>query len=71
MSRRLDEAIAGRGRADLVEAVRALAEELNEEERAELRRVLLRRAREQGGFDDALIQRPGDPYRRLFGLRRD
>jgi hypothetical protein len=66
---RLDEAIAGREGADLVEAVRRLGDELDEPGREELGRMLVDRAKEQGGFDYGLIRRIEEPYLQLFRPR--
>jgi hypothetical protein len=66
---RLEEAIQGREGPELVEAVRALAGELGEEDRERLGRMLVERARDQGGFDYGLIRRIEEPYLQLFRPR--
>ena len=69
LAARLDEAVAGREGRELVDAVRDLAEGLDDEERAELGRLLLERAGEQGSFDYGLIRRIQEPYLQLFRPR--
>jgi hypothetical protein len=69
LARRLEEAIAGREGSDLVEAARSLADDLGEEEREELGRLLLERAGEEGSFDYGLIRRIQEPYLQLFRPR--
>lgn len=69
LAARLEEAIAGREGRELVDAVRALADGLDEEERALLGRLLVERAREQGSFDYGLIRRIEEPYLTLFRPR--
>ncbi len=69
LGRRLEEAIAGREGPELVEAARSLADDLDEEEREELGRLLLERAGEQGSFDYGLIRRIQEPYLQLFRPR--
>ena len=69
LAARLEAAVAGREGPELVEAVRVLAEGLDEERRAVLGRLLLERAREQGGFDYGLIRRIEEPYLQLFRPR--
>ena len=66
---RLDAAAAGREGPELVAAVRALADDLDEADRETLGRLLLERAKEQGSFDYGLIRRIQEPYLQLFRPR--
>jgi hypothetical protein len=69
LSVRLEETTAGLAGRELVEAVRSLADGLDGDEREELGRLLVERAREQGSFDYGLIRRIEEPYLQLFRPR--
>lgn len=69
LAARLDEVSEGRSGRELVDAVKRLADGLDEEEREELGRLLLERAAEEGSFDYGLIRRISEPYLQLFRPR--
>jgi hypothetical protein len=69
LAMRFESATAGLEGPQFVEAVRVFAERLDDEERAELGRLLLARARQQGSFDYGLIRRIQEPYLQLFRPR--
>jgi hypothetical protein len=69
LSERVDELADEHDGSAFVAAVKGLAGELDEKERALLGEVLLERAERRGGFDYSLLRRIDEPRWQLFPRR--
>ena len=69
LSERLDGLAAEYEGVAFVDAVKQLAAELDDDDRAVLGELLVARADERGGLDSGLVRRIDEPRWKLFGRR--